>query len=227
MKVLDLKHVEKEWPLHERMQGEPESALEEGRRNNHLVVLWPRHFALILHPPSRPPYEGGTPSYLGQGHGFDTRSKLGTRPWMQGGKSRWGESAINLNWGFWWFNDKTNKGTNKFAPSVCSESTEIKGVTTFVDNSNEKFQGQSKHNSGALKRLHVHGDKLPWADKDERNFSLIVRDYSMNRVVHGDKLRWADEDERNFSMIVREKGPVCFDFFYFLGTKSCYSLSNI
>jgi K+ transporter len=23
-------------------------------------------------------------------------------------------SAINPNWGFWWFNDKTNKGTNEF-----------------------------------------------------------------------------------------------------------------
>jgi hypothetical protein len=39
--------------------------------------------------------------------------------------------------------------------SVCSESTEIKGVTTFFENSNGKFQGQSKHMSGALKRLHA------------------------------------------------------------------------
>ena len=34
------------------------------------------------------------------------------------------ESAINPNWGFWWFNDKTNKDANKFAPSVYSVSTE-------------------------------------------------------------------------------------------------------
>jgi hypothetical protein len=43
------------------------------------------------------------------------------------------KSAINPNWEFWWFNDKTNKGTNKFAPIVYSVSIEIKGVTTFVE----------------------------------------------------------------------------------------------
>jgi transcription elongation factor len=42
-----------------------------------------------------------------------------------------------------------------FDPGVGSVSTEIKGVTTFVENSKGKFQGQSKHISGALKRLHV------------------------------------------------------------------------
>jgi hypothetical protein len=41
-------------------------------------------------------------------------------------------SAINPNWGFWWFNDKTNKSTNEFAPSICSEYTGTKGVTTIV-----------------------------------------------------------------------------------------------
>jgi hypothetical protein len=65
------------------------------------------------------------------------------------------ESAINPNWEFQWFNDKTNKGTNMFAPSVCSESTEIKEVKTFVEYSNRKIQGQSKHICGALKRLHA------------------------------------------------------------------------
>jgi hypothetical protein len=65
------------------------------------------------------------------------------------------ESAINPNWGFWWFNDKTNNGTNKFAPSVYSVSTEIKGVTTLVENWKGKFQGQNKHINGALKRFHA------------------------------------------------------------------------
>jgi hypothetical protein len=37
--------------------------------------------------------------------------------------------AINPKWGFWWFNDKTNKGTNKFAPSICLKCTGTKGVT--------------------------------------------------------------------------------------------------
>jgi hypothetical protein len=27
-------------------------------------------------------------------------------------------SAINPNWGFWWLNDKTNRDSNKFAPSM-------------------------------------------------------------------------------------------------------------
>jgi hypothetical protein len=67
------------------------------------------------------------------------------------------ESAINPNWGFWWFNDKTNKDTNKFAPSVCSE---IKGVTTFVENSNGKFQGLSKH------------IMVPWKDSMRRTCKI-------------------------------------------------------
>jgi hypothetical protein len=36
------------------------------------------------------------------------------------------ESTINPNRGFWWFNDKTNNDTNKFAPSVYSVSIETK-----------------------------------------------------------------------------------------------------
>jgi hypothetical protein len=50
-------------------------------------------------------------------------------------------SAVNPNWEFWWFNDKTNKGTNKFAPSICSECTR---TTTTIEKSNRKFQGQKK-----------------------------------------------------------------------------------
>jgi hypothetical protein len=59
-------------------------------------------------------------------------------------------SAINPNWRFWWFNEKTNKCANKFAPSICSECTWNKGVTTTVEKSNRKFQGQRKRIRGTL-----------------------------------------------------------------------------
>jgi K+ transporter len=54
-------------------------------------------------------------------------------------------SAINPKWGFWWFNDKTNKGTKKFALSISLECIGTKGSI------------KDKRNTYAvpLKRLHA------------------------------------------------------------------------
>jgi hypothetical protein len=71
-------------------------------------------------------------------------------------------SPINPKWGFWWFNDKTNKGTNKFDPSVCSKCTGTKGVTTTGEKSNRKFQGQ--------KKTHM---RYPWKDSMRRTYKIL------------------------------------------------------
>jgi hypothetical protein len=57
-----------------------------------------------------------------------------------------------LSEGFGDLMKKINKGTNKFAPSVCSECTGTKGVTTTSEKSNRKFQGQKKTQCGTLEK---------------------------------------------------------------------------
>jgi hypothetical protein len=64
-------------------------------------------------------------------------------------------SAINPKWGFWWFNDKTNKGTNKFAHSVCLECTGTKGVTMTGEKSKGSFKNKRNTYAVPLKRLHA------------------------------------------------------------------------
>jgi K+ transporter len=54
-------------------------------------------------------------------------------------------SAINPKWGFWWFNDKTNKGTNKFVSSICLECIGTKG----------SIKGKRNRYAVHLKRLHA------------------------------------------------------------------------
>jgi hypothetical protein len=56
-------------------------------------------------------------------------------------------SAINPKWGFWWFNDKTNKGTNVFVPTIYLECTGTKGSSKDI----------KKHHAGSLQRTSCDG----------------------------------------------------------------------
>jgi hypothetical protein len=66
-------------------------------------------------------------------------------------------SAINPNWGFSLFNDKTNKGTNKFVPSLCSEFPGTKESQPPVRNQIGSFKDKRKHICGTLEKTPCDG----------------------------------------------------------------------
>jgi hypothetical protein len=50
-------------------------------------------------------------------------------------RQKWGDCKCNQSiWGFWWLNDKTNKMSNKFSPSICSVISKIQGGQKLIVN---------------------------------------------------------------------------------------------
>jgi hypothetical protein len=60
--------------------------------------------------------------------------------WLQAINTPQPVSAINPKWGFWWFNDKTNKGTNSFCSQcMIRKQQELKEASRTSCNERIKF----------------------------------------------------------------------------------------